>query len=142
MFMLDEFAQLGHLPVIEQTMALMRGYGIKLWCVFQDFAQAHAVYEERWPSFLGNAGVVQTFAPQDVLTAKELSEAMGQTTVVPELTTSQIPVPVMLPQALRRMDEGFSMILSHKTKGPISAFMPDPTALAHMKAICALDPGK
>ena len=69
LFMLDEFAQLGHLPVIENNLAMMRGYGVKLWTVFQDLSQAHAIYKERWESFLGNAGVLQSFAPQDVITA-------------------------------------------------------------------------
>ena len=150
LLMLDEFAQLGHLPVIEQSLALMRGYGLKLWAVFQDFAQAKDIYGERWQSFLGNAGVLQAFAPQDPFTAKELSEAMGQKTaytlsasgagLAPQISETQIPVPFMLPQELRNMDEGFSMILSHKLKAPASAFMPFPNQLPHMKAICALDP--
>lgn len=48
LFMLDEFAQLGPMPVIENNLALMRGYGLKLWPVFQDLAQAKALYKERW----------------------------------------------------------------------------------------------
>ena len=78
LFMLDEFAQLGQMPVIENNIALMRGYGIKLWPVFQDFAQARTLYKERWESFVGNAGVVQSFAPQDVTTRKYLSDLSGQ----------------------------------------------------------------
>ena len=152
LLMLDEFAQLGHLPVIEQSLALMRGYGVKLWSVFQDFSQARAIYDERWQSFLGNAGVLQAFAPQDVMTAKDLSDSMGQTTrhpisasgggPNPNLSINQIAVPVMLPQELRNMDDGYAMILSHKTKGPVQAYMPFPTALTHLQAICALDPSR
>ena len=78
LFMLDEFAQLGRLEVIEQNMALMRGYGIKLWPVFQDLAQAKDIYEKRWESFIGNAGVLHSFAPQDVTTRKYISELSGQ----------------------------------------------------------------
>src|SRR3984885_4356122 len=78
LFMLDEFAQLGHLPVIENNLAMMRGYGVKLWTAFQDLSQAHAIYKERWESFLGNAGVLQSFAPQDVITADYLSKRTGQ----------------------------------------------------------------
>ena len=150
LLMLDEFAQLGHLPIIEQSMALMRGYGVKIWAVFQDFAQAQAIYDKRWESFLGNAGVLQAFAPQDVITAQSLSDRMGQTTrtplaasgggVDPALSLGQISVPIMLPQDLRNMDDGYATILSHKTKGPVRAFIPYPTQLNHMRAICALDP--
>jgi type IV secretion system protein VirD4 len=80
LLMLDEFAQLGHLPVIENNLAMMRGYGVKLWAVFQDLSQAHAIYKERWESFLGNAGVLQSFAPQDVVTAEYVSKRTGQST--------------------------------------------------------------
>lgn len=78
LFMLDEFAQMGQMPVIENNVALMRGYGIKLWPVFQDLAQAKSLYKDRWESFLGNAGVVQSFAPQDVTTRQYLSDLSGQ----------------------------------------------------------------
>lgn len=57
LLMLDEFAQLGPLLVIENNLAMMRGYGVKLWAVFQDLSQAQAIYKERWESCLGNAGV-------------------------------------------------------------------------------------
>jgi type IV secretion system protein VirD4 len=149
LLMLDEFAQLGHLPVIEQTMALMRGYGIKLWAVFQDLTQAESIYERRWESFLGNAGVLQSFAPQDVMTAEHLSKRTGQATkttlstgdanaVGAAMSVNQIGVPLMLPQDLRNMDEGYSVLFSNKAKGTIRTYAPDPTALGHLKAICAL----
>lgn len=150
LLMLDEFAQLGHLPVIEQTLALMRGYGVKLWAVFQDFAQAEAIYEDRWQSFVANAGVLQAFAPQDVVTAKALSERTGQTTRQPlsagevgpraRLGRSQISVPTMLPQELQQMGDGFSVILSSKVQGVVRAYIPYPTELRYMQEICKLDP--
>lgn len=150
LLMLDEFAQLGHLPVIEQTMALMRGYGIKLWAVFQDFAQAKAIYGDRWETFLGNAGVVQAFAPQDVVTAKSLSDLAGQTTRTPlaagsvgpqaSLSRNQIAVPLMLPQDFRNMDDGFATLHSHKLKGVACTYLPYPTELDYLKEICQLDP--
>ena len=45
LFMLDEFAQLGHLAVIEDNLAMMREYGVKLWPLFQDFSQAQSIYK-------------------------------------------------------------------------------------------------
>ncbi len=157
LFMLDEFAQLGHLPVIENNIALMRGYGVKLWAVFQDLSQAHAIYEKRWESFLGNAGVLQSFAPQDVVTAEYLSKRTGQTTRAvlsyglnrepgndapgsANVNLSQTGVPLMLPQDLRNMDDGYSVLLSHKAKGTVRSYMPYPTELPHMRDICRLDP--
>jgi len=74
LFMLDEFAQLGRMEIIEDNYALMRGFGVKLWPIFQDLNQAKTHYGERWQSFISNAGIVQAFAPQDVMTRKYLSE--------------------------------------------------------------------
>ena len=78
LLMLDEFAQLGRLEVIERNMALLRGYGIKLWAILQDLSQIKDSYGTRWESFIGNAGVVQSFAPQDVTTREYLAKLSGR----------------------------------------------------------------
>lgn len=155
LLMIDEFAQLGHLGIIEQNLAMMRGYGIKLWAVFQDLAQAQAIYKDRWESFLGNAGVLNSFAPQDVVTAEYLSRRTGQTTRTAKsigqswnlgqsgsesLNFSQIQMPLMLPQDLRNMDDGYTVLFSHLIKGTGRCYLPDPDDLPHLKGIRALDP--
>ena len=71
----DEAAALGHLPILENTVALMRGYGLKLITIWQDLAQLKSIYKDRWESFIGNAGVLQSFSAQDVGTAEYLSTA-------------------------------------------------------------------
>ena len=78
LLMLDEFAQLGRLEVIERNMAIMRGYGIKLWIILQDLAQLADSYEKRWESFIANAGIIQSFSPQDLMTRKYLAQMSGQ----------------------------------------------------------------
>jgi type IV secretion system protein VirD4 len=70
----DEAAALGHLPILENTVALMRGYGLKLITIWQDLAQLQGIYSKRWESFIGNAGVLQSFSAQDVTTAEYLSK--------------------------------------------------------------------
>jgi type IV secretion system protein VirD4 len=150
LLMLDEFAQLGHLPVIEQTLAMMRGYGVKLWSVFQDLSQAQAIYGKRWETFMSNAGVLHAYAPQDVVTAEYLSKRTGQTTK--EILTwsqeskpgeqtasgnigmTQTPLPLMLPQDLRNMDMGYFVLFSHKTKGTIRGYAYDPGDLMRKAA--------
>lgn len=146
LFMLDEFAQLGHLPVIEENLAVMREYGVKLWPVFQDVAQGQAIYGKRWPSFLSNSGIVQSFSAMDVDTAELLSKRSGQTSEwieVPsesrnlgrELSRSVsaaaqvIQRPVLWPHDLMDMDDGYTVIYSHRAKGPVFAFAPWPSAL-------------
>lgn len=78
LFMLDEFAQLGHMEVIQDNYALMRGFGVKLWTIWQDLTQAKRLYQEQWESFISNAGIVHAFAPQDLTTRDYLSQLSGE----------------------------------------------------------------
>jgi type IV secretion system protein VirD4 len=78
LLMLDEFAQLGCMELIEDNYGLMRGYGVKLWMIWQNLTQAKVLYKERWESFISNAGIVQTFAPQDLTTRDYLSKLGGE----------------------------------------------------------------
>lgn len=84
LFMLDEFAQLGYLPPIENAMAISRGFGVALWPFLQDLNQLKALYKDRWETFLGNAEAVTAFAPRDLFTARHLSSLCGQKTVIVE----------------------------------------------------------
>ena len=154
LFMLDEFAQLGHLEVIERNMALMRGYGVKLWPVFQDLAQAQDVYEKRWESFISNAGVLQSFAPQDVTTRDYLSKLSGQKLYWLKTTGTSsgqnmgpqssinsgvtegwqnIQGPVYWPQALAAMQDGQAVLFA-KGKAPRS-WLPDPSKMDATKTM-------
>ncbi len=150
LFMLDEFSQLGHMPVIENNMAMLRGYGVKLWPVFQDFAQAKALYKDRWESFIANAGVVQAFAPQDVTTREYLSKLSGQrlywlkaggTTSSQNMggqssisagsneTLQNMPGPVFWPQGLGSMDTGQCALFSRGRA--VRAWLPDPQEMGN-----------
>jgi len=152
--MLDEFAQLGHLPVIENNLALMREYGVKLWPDFQDLAQAEDIYKTRWESFISNAGVLQTFAPQDVTTRKYLSELSGQrlywletasrstsATSGPQLASTSgtqegwqnLSGPVYWPQGLAAMKDG-QAILFARGRAP-RAWLPDPSEMPSVQTI-------
>lgn len=146
LLMLDEYPALaeGGFNVIEKNMAMFRGYGIKLWTVFQDLSQAKKLYGDHWESFAANAGVLQSFAPQDIVTADYLSKRMPLTVMRAETTSrnfggdggeksasashsmnaSEQGMPLMLPQHLRNMDDGYSVIFSHKTKGPVRSHFP------------------
>jgi type IV secretion system protein VirD4 len=156
LFMLDEFAQLGHLPMIENNLALMREYGVKLWPVFQDLAQAQDIYKTRWESFIGNAGVLQSFAPQDSTTRKYLSELSGQRLYWLETTShsssatsgphpgstrgsqdgwQNMQGPVYWPQGLAAMEDG-QAILFARGRAP-RAFLPDPSEMPSVGPILA-----
>ncbi len=146
LLMLDEYPALaeGGFSIVEKNMAMFRGYGIKLWTVFQDLSQAKKLYGDHWESFAANAGVLQSFAPQDIVTADYLSKRMPLTVMRAEtisrnfggdgndknppathsMNASEQGMPLMLPQHLRNMDDGFSIIFSHKTKGPVRSHFP------------------
>lgn len=78
LFVLDEFAALGRLEVIEKAAGLMAGYGVKLWPILQDLGQLKRHYKESWETFLGNAGILQFFANADLTTLDWLSKRLGQ----------------------------------------------------------------
>lgn len=88
LFLLDEFAQLGRLPIIEDAFGLMAGLGIMLHAVVQDFAQLRRLYGEGWQTLIGNAGVIQVFGTRDLFTAQYVSELIGKTTTTVRSTST------------------------------------------------------
>lgn len=128
-FILDEFAQLGRLGAIEDAFGLVRGYNIQLWPVVQDLNQLKSLYKERWETFVGNAGVVQAFAPNELTTAEWMSRRAGDTTIAAAgynsgdsqssaghgsmstgLSWGQVRRPLMLPQELMDLGEGSGLL--------------------------------
>jgi type IV secretion system protein VirD4 len=82
LYLLDEFAALGHLAPIERAMGLMAGYGVQLWPILQDVHQLRATHGQRAGTFLSNAGVLQVFGVNDHESARLVSDMLGQETVV------------------------------------------------------------
>ncbi|MGI2036423.1 type IV secretory system conjugative DNA transfer family protein [Rhizobium panacihumi] len=82
LYLLDEFATLGHLAPVERAMGLMAGYGVQLWPILQDVHQLRATYGQRAGTFLSNAGVLQIFGVNDHESARLVSDLLGQETVV------------------------------------------------------------
>ncbi|HEV2817037.1 MAG TPA: type IV secretory system conjugative DNA transfer family protein [Allosphingosinicella sp.] len=80
LFILEEFAALGHMRALEQAIAYMAGFGVKLWVVLQDLTQLKRHYKDGWETFLGNAGVIQAFSVSDLTSCEYLSKRIGETT--------------------------------------------------------------
>ena len=78
---LDEFASLGHMKQLEDAAAQIAGFGVKLWTILQDLGQLQSLYEKRWETFLGNAGVIQFFGNNDLTTLEWISKRCGRTAV-------------------------------------------------------------
>ncbi len=134
LFMLDEFAQLGKMEIIEDNYALMRGYGVKLWTIFQDLNQAKVLYRDRWESFVSNAGMVQSFAPQDMTTRKYLSDladerltwhdvqsssgsgglSLGSMSSSSSISETNIREPLIYPYELGQMRQGWGVVFTQR----------------------------
>lgn len=82
LYLLDEFAALGHLAPVERAMGLMAGYGVQLWPILQDVHQLRATYGQRAGTFLSNASVLQVFGVNDHDSARLVSDLLGQETVI------------------------------------------------------------
>lgn len=80
LFILDEFAALGRLAKVEQAFGLMAGFGMRIWAILQDLSQLQDLYQKRWQTFLANAGVLQVFGANDMLTAEYVSRLLGRGT--------------------------------------------------------------
>jgi type IV secretion system protein VirD4 len=82
LYLLDEFAALGHLAPVERAMSLMAGYGVQLWPILQDLHQLRSTYGRNAGTFFCNASVLQVFGVNDSETAQLVSGLLGQTTIV------------------------------------------------------------
>ena len=78
---LDEFPVLGHMKQLEDAAGQIASFGVKLWVVLQDWGQGKALYKERWETFAGNAGILQFFGNNDLMTTEYVSKRLGKTVV-------------------------------------------------------------
>lgn len=82
LFMLDEFANMGKLAGLSESLTLLPGLGVRVWIIVQSLDQLRVVYgREATNTILSQAEVQQFFAVQDHGLAKMLSDALGQKTV-------------------------------------------------------------
>jgi type IV secretion system protein VirD4 len=81
LFILDEFAALGRLTMVEQAYGLMAGFGMQLWGIVQDLNQLERIYDKGWESFISNTGMINYFGSSDRKTAEYFSALCGETTV-------------------------------------------------------------
>lgn len=82
---LDEFATLGHMPVLEAAVGYMAGFGLKLWAILQDLPQLQRHYPASWETFMGNAGLLQFFGNADQTTLDYISKRLGELEVIREV---------------------------------------------------------
>jgi len=83
LFMLDEFAALGHLEIVSTVWALVRGYGVQIMPVLQNLTQLQRLYGDKGANeFIAQAGVISSFGTNDDATAEWLSKRAGKKSAV------------------------------------------------------------
>lgn len=134
LFMLDEFANMGKLAGLSESLTLLPGLGVRVWMIVQSLDQLRTVYgREATNTILSQAEVQQFFAVQDLGLAKMLSDALGQRTVKttsinlgrdmddePGESRSEAARPLMSADEIRLMPSG-QQILLIQSQPPVRA---------------------
>jgi type IV secretory pathway TraG/TraD family ATPase VirD4 len=85
LMLLDEFAGLKRMEVIEYAVAQIASYGVKLFFVLQSLEQLKAVYKDNWETFLANSGLKVFFNLEDHFSREYVSKLIGETEVIREV---------------------------------------------------------
>lgn len=85
---LDEFAGLKRMEVIENAVAQIAGYGVKLMFVLQSLEQLKATYQDNWETFLSNASLKLFYSIEDHFTREYVSKLIGDTEIIRTTRTS------------------------------------------------------
>lgn len=73
----DEVGQLGHMPMLLAAASLMRGYGVRLWTLWQSFSQIDAIYGKDAGTLIDNAGTILAYGINSHATAERLAQLTG-----------------------------------------------------------------
>src|SRR6202162_4399672 len=88
LMVLDEFAGMKRMEVIENAVAQIAGYGVKLFFVLQSLEQLKAVYKDNWETFLANSGLKVFFNLEDHFSREYVSKLIGETEVIREVRSA------------------------------------------------------
>ena len=80
LLLIDEFTSLGKLDFFENQLAFCAGYGLKCFMVAQSLNQLQKTYGDK-NSILDNSHIRVTYAANDEITAKRISDLVGQATL-------------------------------------------------------------
>lgn len=85
LMVLDEFAGLKRMEIIEHAVAQIAGYGVKMFFVLQSLEQLKGVYRDNWETFLANSGLKVFFNVEDHFSRDYVSKLIGETEVIREV---------------------------------------------------------
>lgn len=82
LFMLDEFANMGKLTGLAESLTALPGLGVRVWAFVQELAEIVRLYGPNTAqTLLSQAEVMQLFAVQNLDFARRISASLGQQTV-------------------------------------------------------------
>lgn len=84
LMVLDEFAALRRMRVIENAAAQLAGFGVRMMFVVQTLAQLKDVYRDNWETLVANAGTRIFFCNDDQFTREYASRLVGETETIRE----------------------------------------------------------
>ncbi|MDR2399281.1 MAG: type IV secretory system conjugative DNA transfer family protein [Endomicrobium sp.] len=81
LIMFDEFASLGKIDIVQESVAFQAGYGIKSYYIVQDLTQLWNTYGKN-ESITSNCHIRIAYAPNKIETAEYLSKMSGISTII------------------------------------------------------------
>ncbi len=134
--MLDEFDQLGHMPIVAQSLKQLAGHGAKMSIITQSIPGLDDIYgENQRLSLEANAGMKVYLYANDKKTAAEVSDSLGKKTQLSvsdslsrdsgfrlrrSVSRRNEERPLMTPDEVRRLDETKCLIIPER-RNPILA---------------------
>lgn len=132
LLMIDEFASLGHMEIIENALAFLAGHQVRLVLIVQGLGQLHALYDKGAENILQNCAVQVYFAANDETTAVYVSKRLGTKTISVRSrsapggfhwstrTTSHSARDLMLPEQVRQLKDTRQIVFKENTR-PVKA---------------------
>jgi type IV secretion system protein VirD4 len=81
LFLIDEAAAMGRLRVLENAVTQLRGYGIRMFFIYQSVNQVTSLYGNNAQTMLGNLNTQVWFGTNDYESCEYLSKLIGDCTV-------------------------------------------------------------
>ena len=138
LMMLDEFASLGRLEIMQESLAYLAGYGIKCFIIVQDInqLQSRETGYGKDETITSACGIQNAFAPNRLETAEHISKLTGQTTIVKErITTSGRRTSALMGHVSKTVEEVQRPLLTVDE----ALRMPGPKKDAHDRIVSGCD---
>lgn len=78
---IDEFANIGQIPNLQETLAVVRKHNVRICIALQGLSQLKALYKDKWESIIGNCSIFTYLGTNDLDTKEYIVKRLGKTTV-------------------------------------------------------------